>query len=199
MAAKRPRLLKPLPSTGFSLIELLLVLGVIAILLVSAFVIYPQVSHANKVKTETANLAAIQASMRSLFASSGSNYALLPPEVSTATLNNARVFPASMNGGDYTTGAIRHSWDGLVSLHATNFSHAGIPVGRGFSINYMDMPSQACVDMVSRSFKTFKIIMVYANGSSNSADMFYPEATDLSTLTQACNQSNAVRIQFLSN
>ena len=86
-----------------------------------------------------------------------------------------------------------------MSLHATNFSHAGIPVGRGFSINYMDMPSQACVDMVSRSFKTFKIIMVYANGSSNSADMFYPEATDLSTLTQACNQSNAVRIQFLSN
>ena len=199
MAIKRPRLSHTLASPGFSLIELLLVLGVIAILLVASFVIYPQVSHANRVKTETTNLAAIQASTRSLFAHSGGNYALLPPEVSTATLNNARVFPAGMNGGDYTTGAIRHSWDGLVSVHATNFSHAGIPVGRGFSINYMDMPSQACVDMVSRTFQTFKIIMVYPNGSSSSADMFYPEATNMDTLTRACNQSNAVRIQFLSN
>lgn len=41
--------------------------------------------------------------------------------------------------------------------------------------------------------------MVYPNGSSASADMFYPEATNMDTLTRACKQSNVVRIQFLSN
>ena len=53
---------------GFSLIELLLVLGVIAILLVAAFVIYPRVRLANQVNSEVTNIAAIQANVRSMMA-----------------------------------------------------------------------------------------------------------------------------------
>ena len=47
-------------SAGFSLIELLLVLGIIAILLVAAFVVYPQVRDRNQANVEVTNLATMK-------------------------------------------------------------------------------------------------------------------------------------------
>lgn len=183
---------------GFSLIELLLVLGVLALLLVAAFVVYPQVSHANRVNKELSNLSNIQANMRSMFATVGTAYTKIPSATATATLNSARIFPSGMNGGIYTGSDIKHAWSGGVTLHATTASHAGLPAGRAFTINYLEVPSQACVDLVTRASPTFPVIHVYGGGSS-SAVRVYPGTTTVATVVDACNQAATARLQFLSN
>lgn len=80
------------------MVELLLVLGIITILLVAAFVVYPQVRDRNQANVEVTNLTTIKASLNSLYASKNQNY----DGLTTAVANQARVFPASMNAGVYT-------------------------------------------------------------------------------------------------
>jgi len=186
-------------ASGFSLIELLLVLGVLAVLLVAAFVIYPQVTHSNRVNAEISNLTTIQANMRGMFASQGGYYSSLPAD-STAVLNAARVFPRSMNGGDYSAaGSIQNAWGGAVILTATGSAHQGVPAGRGFSISYSKLPSAACVDLVTRSVKVFKVVHVYPTDGGSAAGKFYPETDALASIVTACNQSDASRVLFISN
>ena len=57
-------------KNGFSLIELLLVLGIIAALAITAFMIYPKVSASNNAQTEATNINTIKASVTSLYSSS---------------------------------------------------------------------------------------------------------------------------------
>lgn len=112
------RLHSPSRATGFSLIELLLVLGVLAILLVAAFVVYPQVRDRSQAQTEAENIRAIQSSVRSLFAMKGGNYEGLGRGRSVndrGIANQARIFPVRMNDGDYSQDAvIRSTWGGEV-------------------------------------------------------------------------------------
>lgn len=55
-------------QTGFSLIELLLVLGVLAILLIAAFVVYPQVRERMQIDQEVKTLQFASAKLKSVYA-----------------------------------------------------------------------------------------------------------------------------------
>ena len=106
-------------SQGFSLIELLLVLGVLAILLVAAFVVYPQVRARNQVNNEVQNLAAMKAGFLSLYANGGDWTTL-----SRGVANQARIFPVTMNGGDYgATAPITSSWGQPVMISPLRPTH----------------------------------------------------------------------------
>lgn len=62
------RLLKDRKSKkGFSLLEILLVLGAIAALIVAAFMIFPKVQASQRIDRESRNLTAIQAGVKSLY------------------------------------------------------------------------------------------------------------------------------------
>lgn len=54
-------------SRGFSLVEILLVLGIIAILAIAAFILYPQVSRSMRINQEIAFANAATAHVRSIF------------------------------------------------------------------------------------------------------------------------------------
>jgi prepilin-type N-terminal cleavage/methylation domain-containing protein len=49
---------------GFSLLELLLVLGIIAALVVAAFIVYPKVQASQRSQAESNNIATIQAGVK---------------------------------------------------------------------------------------------------------------------------------------
>lgn len=49
---------------GFSLLELLLVLGIIAALVVAAFIVYPKVQASQRAQAESNNIATIQAGVK---------------------------------------------------------------------------------------------------------------------------------------
>lgn len=137
---------------GFSLIEMLLVLGVLAVLLVAAFVVYPRVRDASRANNEVANLTAIKASINNLYATKGGNYTGL----NTGVANQARAFPASMNSGTYTAGqAITSSWGGdvtIVEVAATN--------ARSFGLSYAGVPEGVCLGLVSGAAGNFSDVKV---------------------------------------
>lgn len=54
---------------GFSLLELLLVLGVIAALIVGAFIVYPKVRNSQSIDAEAKNIATIRSGILALYAS----------------------------------------------------------------------------------------------------------------------------------
>lgn len=58
---------------GFTLVELLLVLGVLALIAITAFIIYPSVQAGTQANSEAANVTTITASVKNLFGSAG-NY-----------------------------------------------------------------------------------------------------------------------------
>ena len=148
-------------AKGFSLIELLLVLGVLAILLVAAFVVYPQVRDRNQANAEVANLTSIKASINNLYASRGGNYAGL----TTTVANQARAFPQSMNGGTYTGATITSAWGGTVAVaEGAAVAAAGglpaIPAGRSFTVTYTAVPDGVCLGLVSGAATNFARVAV---------------------------------------
>jgi hypothetical protein len=144
---------------GFSLIELLLVLGVLAILLVAAFVVYPQVRDRNRANTEAMNLASIKAAVLNLYASKG-GFTGLKNDVA----NSARVVPATMNGGDYSpTASIKSTWGEDVTIGAVSTQiniPSVVPGNRSFRIIYAKVPQSICLPMVTAAAGNFFKITV---------------------------------------
>lgn len=150
------------PSTGrgFSLIELLLVLGVLAVLLVAAFVVYPQVRDRNRANTEVMNLAAIKTAVINVYASRGGNYTGLKNDVA----NQARVVPATMNGGDYGPSvSLKSTWGQDVTIGAVSTQinvPSVVPGNRSFRIIYAQVPQSICLGMITAASGNFFKITV---------------------------------------
>ena len=141
----------PRSQGGFSLLELLLVLAIIAALAIAAFIIYPRVRDGSQANAAVTDVNSIKAGISGLYVSSGGRY----PGLTTAVVNQGRIFPASMNAGDYTaTASIRSSWGGAVTVAALAADHvtpfgADLISGRAFSITYADVPDGVCVGLIT--------------------------------------------------
>lgn len=186
-------------SKGFSLIELLLVLGVVAILLVAAFVVYPRVRQSQQINQEVSNLSTLQAGIRAAFAPTGGVYTALDTMQSTKGrqfVNQSRIAPSSMNGGDVNSTELKNSWGGDVIIHATISPYAGNAAGRMFAIRYNNVPAEACVDFVSRSVAKFDAMWV--NGSSGTSYLT-PENFSVSQAVARCNVASPAEVVFMSN
>lgn len=164
---------------GFSLLEILLVLGIAAALIIAAFVVYPKVQAANRAQAEEQNIAAIAAGARSLYAGS-SSYA----SISNQVLLNAKVFPDSMV--DATGANVTNAWGGIVTvLPSTN-------VTNGFNIEETGVPQVECTKIVSGAGTNFTYIML--NGAQVKTAV---KALDPATVAAACATGGANNsIQF---
>ena len=76
---------------GFSLLELLLVLGIIAALVVAAFIVYPKVQASQRAQAESNNIATIQAGVKALYTSASSFTGL-----TNTVAVQAKIFPDNM-------------------------------------------------------------------------------------------------------
>jgi len=135
--------------------------------MVAMFVVYPRVATAQQVSREVANLGTLQAGIRSTLATQGGVYTALGTMGSgkgEAFVNQARIVPAAMNGGNYSTTDLKNTWGGAVLIHSTTGVYVGHAAGRMFVIRYNNVPRAACVDLVSSTVGKFDAMWV--NGSS---------------------------------
>lgn len=121
----------PPALSGFSLIELLLVLGAISILLVAAFFVYPQVRDSSVSGRTVTNTVAVAANVNALYGSS--SYGSL----NNSTAINAKLVPASMVT-EQGSSSLASEWGGAVSLSAAGTKN------RGWRIVYEDVPDSIC-------------------------------------------------------
>mgnify|MGYP000363598201 CR=1 FL=1 len=187
-------------SRGFSLIEMLLVLGVLAILLVAAFVVYPRVQLSNQINQEKANLSMLQNGIRSTLAPQGGKYTVLGAQgqtIGNRFANQARLVPSSMNGGDYQGSTITNGWGGAVVIHSTTGTFEGYAPGRSFGIQYNNVPQEACADFVMRTLGGFSAAWV--NGATGAGTYLTPANITPDRVVARCQLQNPTTIHFVSN
>lgn len=172
-------------QAGFSLVEILLVLGIIAILAIAAFIIFPQVQTSNRANAEQSNLITIAAGVKNLYGATR-NYESL----TTAVANKARIVPASMNGGDFDATTISSSWSQAVAIAPASASGAS-PM---FAITYTAMPAEVCAKLVPGMIQNFKEIYVPASATE-------PLTNDPSAVITACDSGTAdtVDVKFVGD
>lgn len=147
---------------GFSLIELLLVLAIIAALAVAAFIVYPRVQAGRTAAHQAQILTAAQANIWALFPTN--NYRNL----NKAVAYNAGIFPDYMN---LSATSIQNQWGGELLITPATPHAAGeamsATVVRYFRIVYPNVPTDVCIRMVGALANNFGTIRVSANNSED--------------------------------
>ncbi|KGA42818.1 prepilin-type N-terminal cleavage/methylation domain-containing protein [Pectobacterium versatile] len=163
---------------GFSLLELMLVLGVITGLIVSAFMIYPKAQAAQRAEIEVKNITAIQAGVKALY-TSAPNYSGLNNTVAL----NANVFPDSMLSGEGNERKIVNSFKGDVDLIAS---------GNIFYIVYYSVPSAECVRLLYAVRNNFNTVVI--NGLGITA-----QSNDYDLVSKKCSSTEKNKLMFISS
>ena len=128
---------KKVNSAGFSLIELLLVIGFIAGALVLAFVTYPKVQATNRANVESQHITVIAGGIKNLYATA-QNFTSLNESV----LINSKVIPDDLQ---VSGNAINNIWGGSINIGPVG---AG-PLALKYNITYSGVPRSECTKLAT--------------------------------------------------
>ena len=179
---------------GFSLIEMLLVLGVLSVLLIAAFVIYPKVRNSMQVDSEIKNIALIRVGLSNYFESRGADYSSLG--LATEKTGNifavqAKIAPPSMIIGEPSEGNLKNTWGQELSIFATTVNHSGYAAGKAFAIRSNNVPSASCVQLVTDASAFFPTIQVARTNVVNK------NILNLNNALNQCNSAETVEVTFI--
>ena len=141
---------------GFSLLELLLVLGIIAALVVAAFIVYPKVQASQRAQAESNNIATIQAGVKALYTSASSFTGL-----TNSVAVQAKIFPDNMLSGSGSAAKPINAFKGNVTLAADKTGPSGAD-GSSFTITYSNVPAAECTKIITAAAECTKIITAAA-------------------------------------
>ncbi|ECT9551546.1 prepilin-type N-terminal cleavage/methylation domain-containing protein [Salmonella enterica] len=165
---------------GFSLLELLLVLGVIAVLVVAAFIVYPKVQVSQRIQTEIRNILTIQNGIRELYISQANSSDNM---VRTEAVIAAKIFPEDMLNNHFK--------------FPTNLFGGRVSVGKSFAffeIQYEQVPEHDCVKIITGIYNNFERIDI------NNTTVKYPtndRVLDVETITKECDSGKRNKINFM--
>lgn len=152
---------------GFTLVEILLVVGFIALASLGIYLVYAKVNFSNLALEESRNINLIKAGIKNLYGGSQGYTSL-----SNTVLNDARVTPESMRTVPYTSpdSTITNLFGGAVLVTPTILGGAGL--NNGFRISYPRIPGAVCAKLVTMMDKnidqiTVNSIVVKAYGTGN--------------------------------
>lgn len=149
---------------GFSILELLLVMGIVSALIVAAFIIFPKVDASVKSNRELKNLATIKANIDALYTGK-SDYTGL----NTISLAQSNVFPDDMISKSNPTisgsnGKLiylpMNAWGGNVTVTMYNTVNY-------YQITYYNVPVDACIKMTQAAVQMFPTVGPYSGNALN--------------------------------
>ncbi|MEG3128455.1 type 4 pilus major pilin [Pantoea cypripedii] len=173
---------------GFSLLELLLVLGTIATLIVGAFIVYPKIHVAQLADTESKNIATIQAGIKSLYSASATYMRL-----TNSAANKAGLFPSNMIKIAGAGTNIVNTRKGYVMLAPADTSPS-VSMGSAFTITYTGVPAAECSKIISAVAGNFYLAQV---GTITVKDV--DSNLDIEAMTEACSNGGNSNIIVLAS
>ena len=174
---------------GFSLLELLLVLGIIAALVVAAFIVYPKVQASQRAQAESNNIATIQAGVKALYTSTSSFTGL-----TNSVAAKANIFPDNMLINSGTFARPINVFKGNVTLAEDKTGPSGAD-GSSFTITYENVPASECTKIITAAAGNFYTAGVGTAGNVKAAG----EVLDVAkTATQCESGGNSNTLIFTS-
>lgn len=173
-------------ARGFSLIELLLVIGFIAGALVLAFVTYPKVQATNRANVEAQHITVFAGGIKNLY-STAQNFNSL----SNTVLLNAKVVPDDLQTAPPI---INNIWGGTITVSPTS----GAPLT--YTIAYTAVPSSECTKLATSVSVNFLKLVI-----NSDTPLFDRTASggnvniDPATAAASCNAVNANQMVFTGN
>lgn len=170
---------------GVSLMELLLVAGVIAAGTAIVFNVYQNVNAASKVDAEGESLRALTKNILDSYSASA-DYSSLTTERAIED----GLFPTTMMSDG--TGEPTSIWGKPVRVVATDINRDGASLENwGFVIAYDDVPAKACVDLISQAGPEFNDIRVEGTSIGVGANL------NVTQMGQLCNRATGADVQFV--
>lgn len=174
---------------GFSLLELLLVLGIIAALVVAAFIVYPKVQASQRAQAESNNIATIQAGVKALYTSASSFTGL-----TNTVAVQAKIFPDNMLSGSGSSASPVNAFKDNVTLASVSTGPSGT-AGSAFTITYSNVPAAECTKIITAAAGNFYSAGVGTAGNVKAAG----EVLDVAkTATQCQTGGNSNTLIFTS-
>ena len=136
---------------GFTLVEILLVVGFIAIASIGIYVVYAKVNSSGQANAEARNLDVIRAGIKNLYGAN-KNYSTLTNTV----VNSAGITPDAMNRG---AGSIVNTFGGAVTVQTATIGTAGL-ANNGFTILYKNVPPDVCAKLAPTAGAQFDTLTV---------------------------------------
>lgn len=167
-------------SAGATLFEIIMVVGLMAVITIGSFMYYNSASQQSKVQEALSELDSISTIVQNIYATS-TNYSGLSE---TVVVNSGS---AGSNIKSSIVGQLKHPWDSSTAAVVLAANLAVVPVASSFLITYTLIPQGACVDLVSKAFNRYPAIRV--NGTS---------ITNAGTASLACS-GTANTIVFTQN
>lgn len=179
------KFLKRNNKKGFTLVEILLVVGFIALAGIGIYTVYSKVQMSNAALTEGKNLDSIRAGVKNLYGGS-QNYTGL----TNIVLNDARITPDSMRPIPYTvnSNSITNSFGGLVTVTPKVLGSGGS--NNGFSVSYANVPGAVCAKLVTGAGTGWDQINIgtgaFAGATGGNVKNFGSGRIDVATLATQC-------------
>ncbi|MDK1895514.1 type 4 pilus major pilin [Klebsiella sp. K4-172] len=174
---------------GFSLLELLLVLGIVAALVVAAFIVYPKVQASQRSQAESNNIATIQAGVKALYTSASSFTGL-----TNTVAVQAKIFPDNMLSGSGSAAKPVNVFKGDVTLAVAATGPSKAPAS-SFTITYSNVPAAECTKIITAAAGNFYEVGVGTAANVKAAG----DVLDVSkTATQCSAGGNSNTLIFTS-
>lgn len=157
-------------QNGFTVIELLIVIGIITVGILTIVNRVQSARQSSQVSSEAGNLSAIVSKTQSAFAGRP-NFAGL----TTAVLLAQNAFPAQM----VNTGVVTHTWGGTVTVTPETGNTS-------FNITYSSVPAAACIEFVSTVSRSFNEVTINSAKTKDGA-----EVADLDDIVTSCGSTPA--------
>lgn len=162
-------------QSGFSLLEITMVAGIIILFSVAAIVGYRMASDSANMNKAVNSLNSITAGVRNMFATQGDYVGL-----TNAVMLTSNSLPEDLRGTG--SGTIKSPWlNAGVTLSPAN---VGGTANDGFNIRFNNVPARACQNFVTQVFKSYTITV----GST--------PVTSVATASTACASGTTQNITF---
>ena len=178
-------------SKGFTLVEILLVVGFIALAGVGIYATYNKVQVSNQANVESRNIDTLRAGIKGLYGSKSVYTGL-----TNLVVNQAKISPETMRDpttiGGAANATITHQFGGNVTIGPTPIVTPGKPDG-GFEIVYVAVPSDICVKLGSSAAVQFDRVLV-----GTTVIKALGGELDPATIASSCNASTTPDMTFQS-